>query len=129
MEIDSNLISLMWRQPSRLQGLDWIHVCSKLGLNASSQKAAEKAVRQKVMSVMDRPFLLSPRRLNDKDMEVFLVAIAEHLFDDQTYYTDVDECRAAIAHDAKNDFHIVVDDLKELSLVNLQDTFCGLWWI
>jgi hypothetical protein len=32
LEIDANLISLMWRQPNRLQAMDWIHVCSKMGL-------------------------------------------------------------------------------------------------
>jgi hypothetical protein len=33
------------------------------------------------------------------------------------------ECRAAIAQDAKNDFNLRVDELKDLSLVQLQDVF------
>jgi hypothetical protein len=63
------------------------------------------------MGMLDRPFLLSLHRLNDKDMEIFLFAIADLLFGDTTVYTDIDECRAAISQDAKNDFNLRVDDV------------------
>ncbi len=123
-EVNGWLIAFLevWLQPTRLQSVDWMHVSAKMGLSIVSGKAAEKAVRHKVMGILDRPYLLSLRRLNDKDMEIFLLAIADLLFGDTTVYTDIDECRAAIAQDA-NDFNLQVDELRDLSLVQLQDVF------
>jgi hypothetical protein len=124
LDVDANSLSFMWLQPERFHLDDWANFAKKLGIPGGlSGKAAQKAVTDKVKSVLDRPHLLSLRRLRDPELEIFLPAIADLVCNDTHIYTDIEECREAIAGFVKSDFSFQVKFLNGLTVAQLQDLY------
>eukprot|EP01034_Spumella_vulgaris_P027402 gene27402-34111_t len=110
LDVDVNSLSFIWLEPQKFHLADWVGFAKKLGFPNVAGKAAEKVVVEKVKSVLDRPFLLSPRRLKEVDLEIFLPAISDLVCNDSHEYSDIDDAESLLL-------------LKGLTVIQLQDMY------